>query len=70
MLEQVEEWISTPNSPNLYWPLTNLPQPFIELRKAYEGERLIIDNLLPGYRDALAQEIRDADVGRGSRRPQ
>ena len=32
MLEQVEEWISTPNSPNLYWALSNLPQPFIDLQ--------------------------------------
>ena len=50
MLEQIEEWIATPNSPNLYWCLSNLPQPFIDLRKAYEGERLLIDNLLPGFR--------------------
>jgi hypothetical protein len=56
MLEQVEEWISTPNSPNLYWALSNLPQPFIDLRKAYEGERLLIDNLLPGFRDALIKK--------------
>jgi hypothetical protein len=55
MLDQVEEWIRTPNSPNLYWALTNLPQPFIDLRKAYESERMLIDNLLPGFRDALAK---------------
>jgi hypothetical protein len=55
MLDQVEEWIRTPDSPNLYWALANLPQPFIDLHKAYEGERIIIDNLLPGFRDALAK---------------
>jgi len=57
MLDQVEEWIRTPDSPNLYWALTTLPQPFIDLHKPYQGERLIIDNLLPGFREALAQRF-------------
>jgi hypothetical protein len=55
MLDQVEQWVRTPNSPNLYWALTNLPQPFVDLRKAYESERMLIDNLLPGFREALAK---------------
>jgi hypothetical protein len=54
ILDQVEEWIRTPNSPNLYWALANLPQPFVDLRKAYQGERMLIDNLLPGFREDLA----------------
>jgi hypothetical protein len=52
-LTQVEEFIRTPGAPNLYWALTALPQPFIDLRKPYQGERLMIDNLLPGFREAL-----------------
>jgi hypothetical protein len=53
-LNQVEEWIRTPDSPNLYWALTNLPQPMIDMRKPLQGERMNIDNLLPGFREALA----------------
>jgi hypothetical protein len=55
MLNQVEEWTRTPNSPNLYWALTNLPQPMIDMRKPLQGERMMIDNLLPGFREALAK---------------
>jgi hypothetical protein len=54
MLNQVEEWVRTPGSPNLYWALTNLPQPFVDLRKPMQGERLMLDNLMPGLREALA----------------
>ena len=35
MLEQ-------PNCPNLYWALTNLPEPFITCKTALEGERLTL----------------------------
>jgi hypothetical protein len=54
MLDEVEEWVGTPQSPNLYWALTNLPQPFIDLRMGFQGERVMLDNLLPGFREALA----------------
>jgi hypothetical protein len=53
-LDQVEEWTRTPGSPNLYWALTGLPQPYIDLRKPMDGERLMFDNLMPGMREALA----------------
>ena len=42
-----------PNSPNLYWALTSLPSPFIDLRVSYSGERLFIDQLFPGVRERL-----------------
>jgi hypothetical protein len=54
MLIQVEEMIQTPKAPNLYWALTQLPAPFIDLRKPYQGERLMVDNLFPGMREMLA----------------
>jgi hypothetical protein len=46
-------WIESPNSPNLYWGLTALPTPFVPIRRGMEGERILTDVLLPGYRDAL-----------------
>jgi len=53
MLNQVEEFIRAPGSPNLYWALTGLPQPFVDLRRPYQGERMLLDSLLPGFREAL-----------------
>ena len=38
MLEQVAAFSEAPGSPNLYWPLTALPQPFVDLRKAADLE--------------------------------
>jgi hypothetical protein len=53
-LQVVEEWVNLPDAPNLYWALTDLPHPLVDLRKAFEGERLLMDNLFPGYREMLA----------------
>jgi hypothetical protein len=54
MLEQVEHWMQTPGSPNLYWSLTDLPRPIISLRRPFQGERMFIDNLFPGLREVAA----------------
>ena len=43
MLGRVEELIQAPGSPNLYWALTDLPRPLLDLRKALQGEKLITD---------------------------
>ncbi|MFL5328448.1 MAG: hypothetical protein ACJ8C4_05995 [Gemmataceae bacterium] len=53
-LTQVEEWVRTPGSPNLYWALTDLPSPLIDLRDGFGGERVTIDHLFPGLREKLA----------------
>ncbi len=52
-LDSAEELIRTPGSPNLYWALAALPRPFVDMRTAYEGEHVFVDQLFPGYRDAL-----------------
>lgn len=57
-LSRVEEWIGQPAAPNLYWPLTDLPTPLIDLRRAVEGERLLLDSAFPGWRDARPGEYR------------
>jgi hypothetical protein len=54
MLDEAEDWIKVPGSPNLYWALTSMPQPSVDLRKPFQGERLFMDNLFPGFREALA----------------
>ncbi|MDY3553350.1 hypothetical protein R5W24_002451 [Gemmata sp. JC717] len=38
-----EEMLGQPGCPNFYWALTALPQPFVPLDKALEGERMLID---------------------------
>ncbi len=51
MAEEVEHLIARPDSPNLYWALTQLPRPLIDMRTAIEGERLFAQHLFPSLRD-------------------
>src|SRR4051794_34360560 len=41
-LGPLEEMIQQPGCPNLYWALTDLPSPFIDLRKGLQGERTFV----------------------------
>lgn len=52
--KQLDEWVSAPGSPNLYWTLTNLPRPLVDLQVPLQGERLFVDTIFPGIREALA----------------
>jgi hypothetical protein len=52
-MNDIEELVQVPGSPNLFWPLADLPKPFLSLRKAMEGERMLFDAVFPGIRDAL-----------------
>ena len=38
----LEEMIQQPECPNLYWALTNLPDPIVPLKRGLEGERLTL----------------------------
>jgi hypothetical protein len=49
----VEDWVQLPGSPNLYWSLTNLPAPLISIRRPLQAERIIIESMFPGAREAL-----------------
>jgi hypothetical protein len=51
MLDNVQTIIATPGSPNLYWALTALPRPFLDLRRPLQGERLSLDSLLADVTD-------------------
>lgn len=50
-LGTVDEMIPQPGCPNLFWALTNLPSPFIDLRKGLQGERTLIEAELSGLDD-------------------
>ncbi len=39
----LEEMLQQPGCPNLYWALTDLPRPFIDLRKGMQGERTLLE---------------------------
>jgi hypothetical protein len=51
MTAQVEAYISSPGSPNLYWALTQLPSPFIDMHKAMSTERASLFLTSPECRD-------------------
>jgi hypothetical protein len=47
MINQLEELIQQPKSPNFYWALGYLPNPFIDFRSACEGERMTLFATIP-----------------------
>jgi hypothetical protein len=51
MLVQLEELLRQPGAPNLYWALTDLPRPFIDLRKPLQGEKLSLFGTWPELRE-------------------
>jgi hypothetical protein len=50
-LSRVDEMIEQPGCPNLFWALTDLPSPFIDLRKGVQGERVWVEAEMPGLSD-------------------
>jgi hypothetical protein len=54
MLGQIDQFVQQPGAPNLYWALTDLPRPFIELRKAFQSERFMATSFFPGLREMAA----------------
>jgi hypothetical protein len=41
----LDEMIGQPGCPNLYWALTDLPTPFVDLRRGLQGDRLMLLNV-------------------------
>jgi hypothetical protein len=54
MENRLEEFVQQPNAPNLYWSLTDLPRPFIDLRKAMQGDRVVDYGTFPGMAETAA----------------
>jgi hypothetical protein len=54
VMDVVEDWVGQPDAPNLYWALTDLPHPLVDLRAGFEGERVWLDAMFPGYREMIA----------------
>lgn len=55
MLGSVEDFVQRPDAPNLYWALRDLPEPFIDLRRPLQGDRVAVDAWWPEIRKALGE---------------
>ncbi len=53
MLRQVDDFVQQPKAPNLYWALTDLPQPLIDPGKGFEAERIVVAATFPGIAEAM-----------------
>ena len=56
MSHQVLEFVQQPKAPNLYWALTMLPRPLIEMRDALDVEAMGIELSFPELRDIKTAE--------------
>ncbi|MBL9125533.1 MAG: hypothetical protein JNG90_17985 [Planctomycetaceae bacterium] len=54
--EQIEFLSTRPNSPNLYWALTALPEPLVSAPRGFESEQAWLEGSLP-YLDVLEKGI-------------
>jgi hypothetical protein len=57
MSEQVREMIQQPDAPNLYWSLTDLPRPIIDLRSGTDAEYDMLYFIYPELRNLETKEI-------------
>ncbi len=55
MNAQLEELVSQPGAPNMYWALSSLPRPFIDLRISTEAENSFVYLIYPELRDIELQ---------------
>jgi hypothetical protein len=54
ILRQLDYFVQEPKAPNLYWALTDLPRPLIDMRKVVERDRLALYRKFPGITEAAA----------------
>ncbi len=54
MANQLDLFVQQPKAPNLYWPLADLPRPFLDMRRPLQGERVMAYGTFPGIAAALA----------------
>lgn len=52
MLGQLEVLVQQDGAPNLYWALTDLPRPFIDMRRPLQAEKLMFESMFPEVRAA------------------
>jgi len=62
MADQTAELMQAPNSPNLYWALSWLPQPFVDLRRPMEWERSSLYLTAPGLREPNREKLEPQEL--------
>ena len=62
LLGHVEEWLQTPGSPNLYWALTALPRPLVNLRRSIEHELNTFHRSFPRLRRLRQETLTDREI--------
>jgi hypothetical protein len=62
LMDVVYHWISIPDSPNLYWSLTELPEPWIDTRKSIRHELNTIYRSVPLLLEMKKRSVSDAEV--------
>ena len=69
-LDTLEEFVQQSGCPNLYWALTDLPTPLVDLRRGLQGERAMISKDLEAFREDASLSDRELDelIGRLSGR--
>jgi hypothetical protein len=60
-LNTLTEMVQQPGCPNLYWALTDLPAPLVEVRKGVQGEGMCVAAQLRGLRDDVALSEAEID---------
>jgi hypothetical protein len=63
MLRQTGDVLERPGAPSLYWALTELPSPFIDLRHNARSEQSFIDFTLPEIGRIERGEVSPAEAG-------
>jgi hypothetical protein len=63
MDQQVEAWVQQPGAPNLYWALTDLPRPYLDLELAVDQESRMIDRMMPWVKRLDGPPMSAAEVG-------
>jgi thiol-disulfide isomerase/thioredoxin len=53
MFDRLDELITLPDAPNLYWALAALPRPLVNFRSAIENESRLIERLVPELTETL-----------------
>jgi hypothetical protein len=65
-VDTLEEMLQQPGCPNLYWALTDLPCPLVDLRKGFQGTGILVATELKPLRDdtSMTDEQIEKVVGR------
>ena len=61
---RIAELVSQPDSPNLYWALTQLPRPLVDVRPSVEMEQRFLQMTVPGLDDLSQIHTKEEWTGR------